>query len=134
MTKQWIDFLTSQRLQPASIRDNGDILFLHDGMTVLLGHNPFRMSVPDIWPIENERERLAVLHVINSVNASVKFVKLFTQQKENLVEYIEAEIESAIDHSFDELPDVFPNYLAALSFAVHDFERRMNAARLTHNE
>ena len=130
MTNQWMDFLTSQRLQPSAIRDNGDILFTHDGMTVLLGHNPFRMCVPDIWPIENERERLAVLHVINSINASVKFVKLFTQQKENLVEYIEAEIESAIDHSFDDLPDIFPNYLAALSFAVHDFERRMNGVRL----
>lgn len=42
MANQWMDYLTSQRLQPI-MRDDGDILFKHEGMTILLGHMPFRM-------------------------------------------------------------------------------------------
>ncbi len=81
-TSLYLDFLEKESI-PAQIDRDGDIefdLFEKTFYILIEQDDPgfFRMVLPNIWPIENDKEYLTVLKACNQANKEAKAVKIYT--------------------------------------------------------
>ncbi len=79
----YMEFLSGEGFRPEVDKD-GDVVFKYEGKTYFVDvHDTdaefFMIALPNIWPIESEKERLQVLVAADGVNREAKAAKVSTK-------------------------------------------------------
>lgn len=114
----------SKRGLPAKLDEDGDVQFERDGYVYLItlderDPNYFQLSLPHIWPIESEAQRLLVLDAANAATARTKVSKVYV-----LHDQVWANTELFLEGPL-RFPDVLDRSLAAIDEAVNHFATQM---------
>jgi hypothetical protein len=77
----YMSFLEKQGIE-GTIDSDGDVQFTYEELVYFFGVDAddpefFRLVLPNIWPIENEMERLQVLKAMDIANARIKVAKIY---------------------------------------------------------
>jgi hypothetical protein len=127
--RQILDWLSAEGFR-CDVDDDGDIHLRHEGRDVFIlldSDDPayVRFLVPDVWKASEESgERSAALVVGNSLNSSLKVLKVSLRDSGSVY----AAVELFLD-GFDSFRKVVPRCLDLLGAATWEFRSRMREAR-----
>ncbi len=119
----YMDYLTAEGYRP-EIDQDGDVKFKREGKTLFIlvtANDPefFQVILPNIWPIEDENERMKVLAAADYSNATSKASKVFINSS-NVWVAIEMFVASPGDFK-----GVFNRALASLDNGASKFAEKM---------
>lgn len=129
MTKAelYSNYLRDEGYQP-KIDGDGDVVFKAQSLTYILfadedDREYYRLTIPNFWPIESEKERAQAYAAAGKATAQMKVAKV-SVVKDNLW----ASVEMLID-PIENFTKVFERSLRILQASVEVFRDEMNAAR-----
>lgn len=78
---RYLEFLESQEIE-GKIDSDGDVQFKYEDRSYFIEVDAtdtefFRLVLPNIWPIEDEKERIQVLRAMDFANNQVKVAKIY---------------------------------------------------------
>jgi len=125
LQKTYMDYLNSEGYQ-AKIDSDGDVRFKSEGRTFFIAIDEddplfLRIVLPNIWPIENNEEKLQVLIAADYTNRKIKAAKVFIAQGNTW-----AAIESFVADP-ENISAIFKRSLSALNGSAMQFAQKMRS-------
>lgn len=120
---RYLEFLESQEIE-GKIDSDGDIQFKYEERSYFIEVDAtdtefFRLVLPNIWPIESEKERIQVLRAMDFTNNQVKVGKIYTV-KDNVWVGIEV-----FRDDIDDYEEYFERSLQVIDRCVDYFVEKM---------
>jgi hypothetical protein len=122
--QMYVDYLTGEGYQPTVSKEGGLVIFKREGRTYCVSVPDsdfmfFTVVLANIWPIENQEERLKVLAAADASNAKTKVCKVHTVDN-NVWVTIELFVEKPEDFKA-----VFKRSMSAVDRGVANFVAKM---------